>query len=103
VSQIDAQKLALAQQVGSLGLVLANPAAETNPAVQTVSVDDLRDGAYVGDLTRPRTRPMAVRYGPPPPRRARPAAPRPSVSTSTVQIVRGTTDSSYEVGHYAGL
>lgn len=105
VSQVDAQKLALAQQVGTLGLVLANPAAEPSPAVQTVSVEDLRDGAYVGDLAHPRaTRPMQVSYGPPPPpRRWRPAPPRPSVSTSTVQIVRGTTGSSYEVGHYAGL
>jgi len=102
VSQVDAQKLALAQQVGTLGLVLANPAAEPSPAVETVSVEDLRDGAYVGDLTRPRAvRTMPVSYDPPP-RRWRPAPPRPSVSTSTVQIVRGTKDMSYEVGHYAG-
>ena len=36
VSQVDAQKLALAQQVGQLSLALVNPAAETSPTVETV-------------------------------------------------------------------
>jgi pilus assembly protein CpaB len=106
VSQVDSQKLALAQQVGSLSLVLTNIAADASPTVETVGVDDLRDGAYVGGYNNntPSYRPEPLPYAPPPgwrpARRAvRAAAP---ATTSTVQIVRGTKDSSYEVGRYAG-
>jgi len=103
VSQVDAQKLALAQQVGSLSLVLTNIAAEASPTVETVGVDDLRDGAYVGGYNNntPTYQPEPASFTPAlrsrPVRRA--AAP---ATTSTVRIVRGTKDSSYEVGHYAG-
>jgi pilus assembly protein CpaB len=103
VSQVDAQKLALAQQVGQISLVLANPSAVTSPTVETVSVEDLRDGAYVGgysDRAPVYQPPMAYLAAPPPPRRARRIAAAPSADSSTVLIVRGTKDSSYEVRHY---
>ncbi|WEK42513.1 MAG: Flp pilus assembly protein CpaB [Candidatus Sphingomonas colombiensis] len=101
VAQVDAQKLALAQQVGQLSLALANPAADVTPVVGTVSTEDLRDGAFVAGVAdaRPRYQPRPVVYTRPP-RVARPAAPNPDLATITV--VRGTKDSSYEVGSYVG-
>ena len=102
VAQVDAQKLALAQQVGQLSLALVNPASETSPTVETVSTDDLRDGAYVGGYSD-----GAPRYQPPPLLAAPPGGPRaaprkPANPDLTVMIVRGTKDSSYEVGRYVG-
>jgi len=102
VAQVDAQKLALAQQVGQLSLALVNPASETSPTVETVSTDDLRDGAYVGGYSD-----GAPRYQPPPLLSAPPGGPRaaprkPANPDLTVMIVRGTKDSSYEVGRYVG-
>jgi pilus assembly protein CpaB len=102
VAQVDAQKLALAQQVGQLSLALVNPASETSPTVETVSTNDLRDGAYVGGYSD-----GAPRYQPPPLLAAPPAGPRapprkPVNPDLTVMIVRGTKDSSYEVGRYVG-
>lgn len=105
VRQVDSQKLALAQQVGQLSLVLANQAAEASPTVETVGVDDLRDGAYVGGYSGgiPSYRPEPVSYVPSPRVARRPArTTTPPSSTSTVQVVRGMKDSKYEVGHYAG-
>ena len=101
VSQVDAQKLALAQQVGQLSLALVNPAAETSPTVETVSTEDLRDGAYVGGYSdRPsRYQPPPIAYGPPAAPRAAPKPPAPNPDLM-VTVVRGTTNSSYEVGRY---
>jgi len=104
VAQVDAQKLALAQQVGQLSLALANPASEASPTVETVSTDDLRDGAYVGGFSDrgPRYQPPPLAYAPRAVPRAafrKPPAPNPDL---TVLIVRGTKDSSYEVGRYVG-
>jgi pilus assembly protein CpaB len=48
VNPIDAQKLALAQQVGDLGLVLRKPGEQDNPVVETVSLNDLRYNVYGG-------------------------------------------------------
>lgn len=106
VSQLDSQKLALAQQVGTLSLVLRTMTGEPNPVVETVSVDDLRDGAFVGGYNRPQpanfrtTDPAPAR-----PRAARPVQPRAAAAPASeqVQVVRGTQDKSYEVRRYAGL
>ncbi|HEX7693113.1 MAG TPA: Flp pilus assembly protein CpaB [Sphingomonas sp.] len=101
VSQVDAQKLALAQQVGQLSLALVNPAAETSPTVETVSTEDLRDGAYVGGYSdrASRYQPPPIAYGPPAAPRAAPKPPAPNPDLM-VTVVRGTTNSSYEVGRY---
>jgi pilus assembly protein CpaB len=101
VSQVDAQKLALAQQVGALSLALKKPAEEVRPLVETVGTEDLRDGAYVGGYAGPSagagsSAPMVhrVRYG-----FVRPAAKK----TTTVEVVRGTASKDYEVGRYVGF
>ena len=103
VAQVDAQKLALAQQVGQLSLALVNPASETSPTVETVSTDDLRDGAYVGGYSdgAPRLQPQPLAYAAPTAPRGLPRKPPPNPDL-TVMIVRGTKDSSYEVGRYVG-
>jgi pilus assembly protein CpaB len=118
VDQLGAQKLALAQEIGSLGLVLRRPGEnQDNPVVETVSLNDLRYSMYggvqypaaarVGALAAapraaPRTaaaRTAAVSRAPVR-RTAAPkaAAPRPG---NSVEIVRGTESSRYEVGGYA--
>ncbi|SCW85017.1 pilus assembly protein CpaB [Sphingobium faniae] len=106
-SQVDAQKLALAQNVGQLTLVLRNVADQPNAAVQTVGVEDLRDGAYVGGYrgASPAYAGLPAGFMPSAPRyrpaaRAAPAGAPRLKSTATVEIVRGTKGSSYEVKRY---
>ena len=48
VNPVDAQKLALAQQVGDLSLVLRKPGEQDNPVVETVAMNDLRYNMYGG-------------------------------------------------------
>jgi pilus assembly protein CpaB len=48
VDPLDAQKLALAQQIGDLSLVLRKPGEDNNPVVETVSMNDLRYNMYGG-------------------------------------------------------
>ena len=112
LTPVDAQKVALGQQLGQLSLVLRKPGEEQNiPNVETVSLDDLRYSYYgsqrppAGAQNSAMTPPPAVRQARvarlSQPRRApaRPAAPvvRPP---STVDVTRGTTTSTYEVGGY---
>ena len=107
VNQVDAQKLVLGQQAGQLTLVLRNVTDKPNPAVQTVGIEDLRDGAYVGGFAGPRARVSDLAYLPARPAPMRPVARR-SVpknvsalaATASVEIVRGTTGTSYEVKRY---
>ena len=125
VQPLDAQKLALAQQVGSLSLVLRKPGEDQNSAlVETVSLNDLRYSLYGGNrygVTSPAAgggfgQSMAAAFDP---ARARIAAanqssarrpvrrvatpvsrpPKPSRSNS-VEIVRGTEGKDYEVNVY---
>lgn len=118
VDQVGAQKLALAQQVGDLSLVLRKPGDKTNPVVETVSMNDLRDslyggvhypptaavggygsglgGAISGAMTRsaaqiaPAPRPRVAR------RRSAPVAAKPQ--GNNLEIVRGVKSDSYTVG-----
>jgi pilus assembly protein CpaB len=105
VDPLEAQKLALAQQVGSLSLVLRKPGMDQDSSfIQTVSLDDLRYGRVgsarynpTGAVARPTvTRTSQVR------RVARPAPVRvaPRRISNNVQVVRGTENSNYEVGEY---
>ena len=112
VVPLDAQKLALGQQIGSLSLVLRKPGEEQNVTyVDTVSLDDLRYGAY-GPPSRPN---MAMTLGAPTAQAIRTAAPsarRPVVRrtsapakpsgppSDSVQVVRGTQTQNYEVRRY---
>ena len=101
VDPLGAQKLALAQEIGSLSLVLRKPGQEQNsPYVETVSLTDLRFG-----ISRNYPRSMTVASNTPPPvvHRAapkRPAAPPPPTGPrlNNVDVIRGTSGSQYQVG-----
>lgn len=105
VSQVDAQKLVLGQKVGMLSLALRNVANQDSEPVMTVGTDDLQDGAYSGRYRSPGA--SFARYNPTARSgrrivrgtRARKAAPK---NTTTVQIVRGTGSSNYEVKRHVG-
>jgi pilus assembly protein CpaB len=101
VTPIDAQKLALAQQIGSLSLILRKAGAEQDfAAVRTVGFDDLRYSYYGARPT------VAVATpGPARPRVSVARAPRRPVAapvrrSNSVEVVRGTAGSNYEVGGY---
>jgi pilus assembly protein CpaB len=112
VDPLAAQKLALAQEIGSLSLVLRKPGEEQNsPFVETVSLGDLRSGVYgsarayqrpIVTQTSParvqpnRTQRPTINRKPSPVRQVAPARPR----TNNVEVVRGTTGNNYEVGEY---
>jgi pilus assembly protein CpaB len=128
VNPIDAQKLALGQQVGQLSLVLRKPGEEQNgPTARTVSFADLRYSLYAGGTGGRNTRTTmasgnglsgaisGAMYGAaaridaannqagrrPAARRSAPATPiirRPP--TNSIQVIRGTEGSNYEVGDY---
>jgi pilus assembly protein CpaB len=120
LTPLDAQKVALGQQLGQLSLVLRKPGEEQNiPQVESVSLDDLRY-SYYGSLppgARPAlasASPTSALLPPPPERRAqiaRISRPRntPIVrkavaaakQTSTIAVTRGTETKDYEVGGYA--
>ena len=48
VAPVDAQKLALGEAAGTLSLVLRKPGEQSNPVVETVSINDLRYNMYGG-------------------------------------------------------
>ena len=105
VDPLGAQKLALAQQAGTLNLVLRKPGAqEDSPYTSTVSLEDLRQGAYgrrpsplVNRTAAPRVQRQTAQRRVV--RRSAPAAP-PEPTTRNVEVVRGTTGNSYDVGEY---
>ena len=126
VTPVDAQKLVLGSQLGSLSLVLRKPGEEQNiPQVDTVSLDDLRYSYFSGQRpvmggspvagAAPGTARNVSMMAPPIERRARvarltqpqraPAKRRVTVpakpSTATISVTRGTQTSNYEVGGYA--
>ena len=104
VDPIDAQKLALAQQVGQLSLVIRKPGEQENlPLVRTVSLNDLRYSLYGGYAAAPAAYPARPRVNvASAPRRAvrRPAPTAPVRVTNNVEVVRGTEGHKYEVGDY---
>ncbi|WP_395624013.1 Flp pilus assembly protein CpaB [Sphingomonas daechungensis] len=105
VNPMDAQKLALAQNVGSLSLVLRKPGEQQDAGrVSTVSLEDLRYSYYGGARPPAATASATLvpRQSVGAPRRVvvvrrpAPVAPR----SNNVEVVRGTTGSNYEVGGY---
>lgn len=95
VSQVEAQKLALAQTVGVLSLALRQVGDMTQTPISTVRMRDLRaDGVPAGGLSRPA--PRLVRTSGP-----RAAAPR--FPGNNIQVIRGVEASSYMVGAYVGF
>ncbi len=107
VTPLDAQKLALAQEVGNLSLLLRKPGEANNPVVETVSLSDLRYNLYggarypapavVGNYQQPPATPRVSAT-----RSTRPATPRkPSAPAGkSVEIVRGTQGTDYRVGDH---
>jgi pilus assembly protein CpaB len=109
VDPLDAQKLALGQQVGSLSLVLRKPGQEqNNPVVETVSLEDLRYSLYGGSrypqpptgaqLPRSQVTVAAAPTAPPRRRAAAPARAAAKPVSNSIEIVRGTVGSDYKVG-----
>ena len=109
VGPLEAQKLALAQRVGTLSLVLRKPGEEqNNPVVETVSLEDLRYSIYGGaryaganpvGAQIPRSQVTVAPAAPPRPVVRRASAPaRPKPVRNSVEIVRGTVGRDYEVG-----
>jgi pilus assembly protein CpaB len=109
VTPVDSQKLALAQQIGALSLVLRKPGPQQDGAVRTVSMSDLRYSYYSGV----RATPAMLTSDSPRPRLTVASAPRRIVRrpssqaapvrrpiTNSVEVVRGTQGSNYEVGGY---
>lgn len=100
----DAQKLALGQQVGTLSLVLRKPGQEQDSTVRTVSLNDLRYSYYGAAPATPATYTTSQRARPRVTaavqrRPVRPAVP-PRPIRNSVEVVRGTQGSNYEVGGY---
>ena len=122
VAPLDAQKLALAQSAGSLSLVLRKPGEANNPVVETVSMNDLRynmysgarypapavvgglGGAIVGAMGRATDTINSTHSAPARPRARVSSRPvvrsAPPPEKPSVEIYRGTTNSSYKVGGY---
>jgi pilus assembly protein CpaB len=117
VNPIDAQKLALAQEVGSLSLVLRKPGEQNNPVVETISMNDLRFNMYggarypapavVGSLGGAIGGAMersAARISTPPRPRATvrrsTAMPKPAPADTghQIEVYRGTTSNQIKVG-----
>ena len=112
VLPLDAQKLALAQEAGSLSLALRKPGEQNNPVVETVSMNDLRYNMYGGarypapavaggfaGATAGALRDTAAQIA------VRPRAPRSSAKPApkkpaghAVEVYRGTTSNQYKVG-----
>ncbi|WP_344695577.1 Flp pilus assembly protein CpaB [Sphingomonas rosea] len=116
VTPLEAQKLALGQQVGDLSLVLRKPGEQDDAlALSTVSLEDLRYGTYAGTY-RPQLAAANLAAPPNPgwtavkPARApvRKPTPKPLAQPmvqavrNSVDVVRGTTQTSYEVGGFGG-
>jgi pilus assembly protein CpaB len=114
VDQQGAQKLALAGQVGSLSLALRNAADQNNFASSTVGTRDLGEGDYRNSYFAGANAASSAPANPfpyPTPTfaatsrastAAAPVRPRRSANSVTVEIVRGTNSSDYEVKRHAG-
>ena len=104
----SAQKLAIAQKIGTISLALRNVENQQPAALTTVTVRDLPGGElYKGARRQP---PAGVAYQPRVYSGAPMAAPMaaairamsPGISGPMLSIYRGTARSDYEVGHLGG-
>ena len=113
VTPIDAQKLALAQEAGSLSLVLRKPGEQNNPVVETVSMNDLRYNMYggarypapavvgnFGSAIGSSLNASAARVAPPRPVRrvASTAKPKAAPVNHNIEVYRGTKSDQVKVG-----
>jgi pilus assembly protein CpaB len=127
VAPLDAQKLALGQQVGDLSLVLRKPGEQNNPVVETVSMNDLRynmyggarypapavvgsygtglTGAISGAMTKTASEIASASSAPAPVHHWTRVRPKPAVAVtppSQVEVWHGTTSQKVEVTSHAG-
>jgi pilus assembly protein CpaB len=111
VAPLDAQKLALGESVGTLGLVLRKPGEQNNPVVETVSLNDLRYNVYggarypapavvgafgnavAGSMQRSASQISVPRHRP-----AAKKATAPGDGGRNIEIYRGTKSDQYKVG-----
>jgi pilus assembly protein CpaB len=113
VNPVDAQKLALAQEVGTMSLVLRKPGEQNNPVIETISMNDLRYNMYGGarypapavvggfgaamagaiDRTT-----QVINHPAPPVHRAAPAKPAAPREDRGVEIYHGTKVEQVKVG-----
>jgi pilus assembly protein CpaB len=118
VSPLDAQKLALAQEVGSLGLVLRKPGETNNPVVETISMNDLRYNMYGGarypapaavgsfggaigaSMARSASTIAAVTARPHRPAATGKKSTTPAISGHDIEVWRGTKSDQVKVGGY---
>jgi pilus assembly protein CpaB len=114
VSPLDAQKLALAQEVGSLSLVLRKPGETNNPVVETVSMNDLRYNIYGGArypapavvgnfgsaIGGSLSRSAAQLASASRPRPAVHAKAKPKAPSNDIEVIRGTTSDKPKVGEH---
>jgi pilus assembly protein CpaB len=102
VSPLDAQKLALAQTVGTLSLVLRKPGEQNNPVVETISMNDLRYNMY-GGARYPAPAVVggfgeATATPPPAPRPVMRATPRKAAPSGRgIEVYRGTKSEQMKV------
>lgn len=101
VQPVEAQKLVLAQRLGTMSLALRSTTAQTGESY----AGRVGPGNLLGRFGPPRPTPASAYvpdYRTPPVRRrvAIPATRAPT--TSSVEVVRGTAGSKYDVGGYAG-
>jgi pilus assembly protein CpaB len=121
VNPIDAQKLALGEAAGSLSLVLRKPGEQSNPVVETVSLNDLRynmyggarypapavvgaygkglGGAMAGAMEKSAAE-VAASSTPKPTRRWTGVKAKPVDTGKQIQVYRGTKSDQVKVGGY---
>jgi pilus assembly protein CpaB len=101
VTPLQAQKIALAQNIGILSVSLRNLADESRVRLETAQVLDLNDGTVTRVVQRPRSEaaaPARAPDAPPAGNRAAAAANGPVVpSGPMIEIYRGTKPTSYPV------
>src|SRR5436190_2062784 len=117
VTPIDAQKLALAQQAGSLSLVLRKPGEQNNPVVETVSMNDLRYNMYggarypatavvgnfgsaIGGSLNRSANQIASATASRPARRASSAGKKTAPVNRSIEVYRGTKSDQVKVGEH---
>jgi len=115
VAPIDAQKLALGEQAGSLSLVLRKPGEPNNPVVETVSMNDLRYNMYggarypapavvgsygsgLGAATAGAVKRTTVRVSSTAPRRPKARRAAPVDTSKQIEVYRGTKSDQVKVG-----
>jgi pilus assembly protein CpaB len=117
VNPLDAQKLALAQQAGSLSLVLRKPGEPNNPVVETISLNDLRYNMYggaryagvapgglqqamVGAYGRAGSTVSAANSAPQRPRRSSSVKRSAPAIDRSIEVYRGTKSDQVKVGEH---